>query len=98
EDHEQALAAFRRVPGVQLTEPYDHFIVARSAAALAPRRLVELGLELRRAWFRAVPFNPRVNLLITADGTGLRDPSACKPVGVLGDPDIVPNYPLPPTP
>jgi hypothetical protein len=98
EDHEQALAAFRRVPGVQLTEPYDHFIVARSAAALAPRRLVELGLELRRAWFRAVPFNRRVNLLIAADRTALRDPSACKPVGVLGDPDIVPNYPLPPTP
>ena len=98
EDHERALAAFRRVPGVQLTEPYRHFIVVRSVSALPPRRLVELGLELRRVWFRAVPFNRRVNLLIAADRTALRDPSACKPVGVLGDPDIVPNYPLPPTP
>jgi hypothetical protein len=60
--------------------------------------LVELGLELRRAWYRAVPFNRRVNLLIAADRTALRNPAACKPVGVLGDPDIVPNYPLPPAP
>jgi Dolichyl-phosphate-mannose-protein mannosyltransferase len=98
EDHDNAVAAFRRVPGVQLTEPYRHFIVVRSAAALAPRRLVELGLELRRTWFRAVPFNRRVNLLIAADRIALRNPAACKPVGVLGDPDIVPNYPLPASP
>jgi hypothetical protein len=97
-DHAKAVAAFRRVGGVQLTEPYKHFIVVRSASALPPRRLVELGLELRRAWFRAVPFNRRVNLLIAADRTALRNPSGCKPVGVLGDPDIVPNYPLPPSP
>jgi hypothetical protein len=45
-----------------------------------------------------VPFNRRVNLMIAADRTALRNPSACKPVGVLGDPDIVPNYPLPPAP
>jgi hypothetical protein len=86
------------VPGVQLTEPYRHFLLLRSASALPPRRLVELGLELRRTWLRAVPFNRRVNLLIAADRTALRNPSACKPVGVLGDPDIVPNYPLPASP
>jgi hypothetical protein len=98
EDHDKAVAAFRRVPGVQLTEPYRHFIVIRSASALPPKQLVELGLELRRVWFRAVPFNRRANLLIAADRTALRNPSACRPVGVLGDPDIVPNYPLPPSP
>jgi hypothetical protein len=98
EDHDKSVAAFRRIRGVQLTEPYRHFIVARSVSALPPRRLVELGLELRRTWFRAVPFNRRVNLMIAADRTALRNPSACKPVGVLGDPDIVPNYPLPPAP
>jgi len=59
---------------------------------------VELSLELRRVWYRAVPFNQRVNLLIAADRTALRDPSVCRPVGVLGDPDIVPNYPLPASP
>jgi hypothetical protein len=98
EDHDNAVAAFRRVAGVQLTEPYRHFLVLRSASALPPRRLVALGLELRRTWLRAVPFNRRANLLIAADQTALRNPSACKPVGVLGDPDIVPNYPLPASP
>lgn len=98
EDHDMAVPAFRRVTGVQVSEPYRHFIVLRSTRALAPRRLVELGLELRRAWFRAVPFNRRVNLLITADRNALRGAAACKPVGVLGDPDIVPNYPLPTSP
>src|SRR5439155_2378017 len=86
EDHDKALAAFRRVRGVQLAEPYRHFIVLRSTSALPPRRLVELGLELRRTWYRAVPFNRRVNLLITADRTALRNPAGCNPVGVLGDP------------
>jgi hypothetical protein len=98
DDHDTAVGAFRRVHGVQLTEPYRHFIVLRSSVALPPRQLVELGLELRRTWFRAVPFNRRVNLLIAADRTALRNPAGCKPVGVLGDPDIVPNYPLPPAP
>ena len=97
-DHDRAAAAFARIAGVELTEPYRHFLLLRSRAALSPRALVELGLRLRLAWFRAVPFNRRVNLLITADRTALHRPAACKPVGVLGDPDIVPNYPLPPAP
>ena len=97
-DHDKAVAAFRRVSGVQLTEPYRHFIVLRSRSALPPRRLVELGLELRRTWVRAVPFNRRANLLVAADRTALQHPAACKSVGVLGDPDIVPNYPLPASP
>jgi hypothetical protein len=98
DDRDEAVAAFRRVRGVKLTEPYRHFIVLRSRPALPARRLVELGLELRRTWYRAVPFNRRVNLLIAADRAALRNPEGCKPVGVLGDPDIVPNYPLPPAP
>jgi Dolichyl-phosphate-mannose-protein mannosyltransferase len=97
-DHAKAVAAFRRTPGVRLRLPYAHFILVRSASALAPRGLVQLGLRLRVTWFRSVPFNRRVNLLIAADRTALRRPAACKPVGVLGDPDIVPNYPLPPSP
>jgi 4-amino-4-deoxy-L-arabinose transferase-like glycosyltransferase len=97
-DHDKAEAAFRRVPGVQLLEPSRHFLLVRSRAALPPRALVELGLRLRLAWFRAVPFNRRVNLLIAADRIALQRPADCKPVGVLGDPDIVPNYPLPPAP
>jgi hypothetical protein len=98
DDHDEAVAAFRRFRAVELTEPYRHFIVLRSKAALPPRQLVQLGLELRRAWFRAVPYNRRVNLLIAADRTALRNPAGCKPVGVLDDPDIVPNYPLPASP
>jgi Dolichyl-phosphate-mannose-protein mannosyltransferase len=98
DDRDKAVAALRRIRGLQLTEPYRHFIVVRSTARLAPRGLVELGLELRRTWYRAVPFNRRVNLMIAADRTALRNPAACRPVGVLGDPDIVPNYPLPPAP
>jgi len=97
-DHDKAVAAFDRVAGVQLSEPYRHFLLLRSSAALPPRRLVELGLRLRLVWFHAVPFNRRVNLLIAADRIALHHPAACKPVGVLGDPDIVPNYPLPPAP
>jgi hypothetical protein len=97
-DHEQALRKFRRMRGVQIDEPARHFIVVRSTRELPPQQLVELGLALRRAWFRSVPFNRRVNLLIAADRTALRDPAACEPVGVLGDPDIVPNYPLPASP
>jgi 4-amino-4-deoxy-L-arabinose transferase-like glycosyltransferase len=97
-DHDKAVAAFRRLPGVELTQPYSHFLLLRSRAALPPRALVELGLRLRLAWFRVVPFNRRVNLLIAADRIALHRPADCKPVGVLGDPDIVPNYPLPPAP
>ena len=97
-DRQKAEAAFRHRPGVELTQPYPHFLVVRSTHALSPRQLVEFGLDLRRAWYRAVPFNRRVNLLIAADRNALRDPSACRPVGVLGDPDIVPNYPLPASP
>ena len=97
-DQERAAAVFGRMRGIDLTEPYRHFLVVRSTLALSPRQLVELGLELRRAWYRAVPFNRRVNLLIAADRIALRDPSSCRPVGVLGDPDIVPNYPLPASP
>ena len=98
EDHAKAVAALSRLHAVQLSQPYGHFLLVRSAAALPPRELVALGLDLRRAWLRAVPYNRRANLLIDADRTALRSPAGCRPVGVLGDPDIVPNYPLPASP
>ena len=97
-DYDKAVAAFSRIRGVRLVEPYRHFILVRSTAALPPRRLVELGLELRRAWLRAVPFNRRANLLVDADRIALERPESCRPLSVLGDPDIVPNYPLPASP
>jgi hypothetical protein len=97
-DKRKAEDAFRGIDAVELTEPWRHFLLVRSRQALPPRRLVEIGLELRRAWLRAVPFNRRATLLRNADATALGDPAGCKPVGVLGDPDIVPNYPLPPAP
>lgn len=97
-DEAKALAAFRGVRQVALTEPYKHFIVLRTKAAMRPRRLVALALELRRLWLHAVPFNRRATLLVNADATALTNPAGCKPIGVLGDPDIVPNYPLPASP
>jgi 4-amino-4-deoxy-L-arabinose transferase-like glycosyltransferase len=97
-DQQKAEGAFRRMRAIELTEPYRHFLVVRSTETLPPRQLVELGLELRRTWLRVVPFNERDNLLIAADDTALHHPSSCQPVGVLGDPDIVPNYPLPASP
>jgi 4-amino-4-deoxy-L-arabinose transferase-like glycosyltransferase len=98
EDQRKAEAAFRRIPEIELSEPYQHFLVVRSRAALSPRRLVELGLTLRKAWLGAVPFNQRATLLRDADAIALDDPGGCRPLSVLGDPDIVPNYPLPPAP
>ncbi|HEY3922230.1 MAG TPA: glycosyltransferase family 39 protein [Gaiellaceae bacterium] len=97
-DHAKALAAFDRIGAVSVSEPYRHFIVLRSKQALPPRQLVELALRVRRAWLHAVPFNKRATLLTTADSIALSDPAGCKPIGVLGDPDIVPNFPLPPQP
>ena len=97
-DHTKALAAFDRIGAVSVNEPYRHFIVLRSKQALAPRALVELALRLRLTWLDAVPFNQRATLLVDADLTALKHPAGCKPVGVLGDPDIVPNYPLPAQP
>jgi hypothetical protein len=97
-DYAKSLAAFGRVAGVSVAQPYRHFLVVRSTRELDPRRLVALALELRQTWFRAVPFNRRSNLLIAADRTALRSPSSCRPLSVLGDPDIVPNYPLPESP
>jgi len=98
DDHAKALAAFGRIGAVSVSEPYAHFIVLHSKQALPPRQLVELALRLRLAWLQAVPFNQRATLLTTADRIALHDPAGCKPVGVLGDPDIVPNYPLPAQP
>ena len=98
DDQRKAEAAFTRMHGIGLTEPYRHFLIVRSSEALSPRELVKLGLELRRVWLKAVPFNQRATLLVDADSTALFRSHQCRPVGVLGDPDIVPNYPLPASP
>jgi len=98
DDQQEAEAAFGRTQGVGVTEPYRHFLIVRSTQALSATELVQLGLELRRAWLKAVPFNRRATLLVEADSTALFHPHQCGPVGVLDDPDIVPNYPLPASP
>jgi hypothetical protein len=98
DDQQEAEAAFGRTQGVGVTEPYRHFLIVRSTQALSAAELVQLGLELRRAWLKAVPFNRRATLLVEADSTALFHPHQCGPVGVLDDPDIVPNYPLPASP
>jgi hypothetical protein len=98
DDQQGAEAAFGRTQGVGVTEPYRHFLIVRSTQALSATELVQLGLELRRAWLKAVPFNRRATLLVEADSTALFHPHQCGPVGVLDDPDIVPNYPLPASP
>jgi mannosyltransferase len=92
---EEALArpALEAVPGVVVADPAPRYIVARSKAALPPRQLVELGLELRRRWQRLVPGNPRVIDLVDGDSQALRDPASCKGHGFLDDPDISPNWP-----
>jgi 4-amino-4-deoxy-L-arabinose transferase-like glycosyltransferase len=78
---------------VTVEQPVRHALVVRSRSALPPRRLVALGLELRRRWQPVVKDNPRVSDLIEADSTALRDPSGCKGHGFLDDPDISPNWP-----
>jgi hypothetical protein len=98
DDQQEAEAAFGRTQGVGVTEPYRHFLIVRSTQALSAAELVQIGLELRRAWLKAVPFNRRATLLVEADSTALFHPHQCGPVGVLDDPDIVPNYPLPASP
>jgi mannosyltransferase len=92
---EKALArpALAAVPGVVVTDPTASVIMVRSAAPLAPRPLVRLGLTLRRRWQRLVPGNPRVIDLVQGDAQALRDPAACKGHGFLDDPDISPNWP-----
>jgi hypothetical protein len=85
--------AFGGFPGVSVVRPTQHYFVVRSAEALPPRQLVELGRRLRLAWRAAVPQNPRVNELLTADRQALRDPASCPPYGQLGDPDVSPHWP-----
>jgi hypothetical protein len=86
--------ALTGVRGFDVSEPVRHFFVVRSRSALPPRALVAAGLSLRRTWQRAVPSNRRAALLVDADSTALARPASCRPVGILGDPDIDPHYPL----
>jgi len=78
---------------VTIVRPTPRFFVVRSRAALAPRALVLLGVRLREAWQVAVPQNRRVAELLRADRQALREPDACPPYGVLGDPGISPHWP-----
>jgi hypothetical protein len=91
-----AAQAFSSTGGVEVARPAPHFFVVESKASLPPRRLVRLGLVLRRAWHQAVPRNPRVAEQIGAARTALDDPANCRPSGEFGDPDITPVWPLPP--
>lgn len=68
-----------------------HYFVVRSRRALRPRALIQEGLALRERWKRAVPFNQRVDELLTSDRQLLA--GTCVPYGELGDPDISPHWP-----
>jgi hypothetical protein len=96
EEAAAAAEAFRAIGGVQVARPTPSFFVIQSDAPRAPRRLVGLGLVLRRAWHEAVPRNPRVAEQIGAARTALSHPANCHPSGEFGDPDITPVWPLPP--
>jgi hypothetical protein len=93
DEHEPGRRALAGVPGTTLREPVSRYFLVRSARPLAPRRLVEVGLTLRRRWQRAIPGNPRVIDNVQADAQALRAPAACKGHGFLDDPDISPNWP-----
>jgi hypothetical protein len=88
-----ARSAFAGVAGVTVTEPAPHYFLLRSNAALAPRQLVGMAVELRRVWHHAEPANPRVSDLVNADSQALNSPATCQPRGFLDDPDISPNWP-----
>ena len=68
-----------------------HYFVVRSARPESPRALIREGLLLRERWKRAVPFNQRVDELLTSDRQLLA--GTCVPYGELGDPDISPHWP-----
>jgi hypothetical protein len=68
-----------------------HYFVVRSRRPLRPRALIQEGLALRERWKRAVPFNQRVDELLTSDRQLLA--GTCVPYGELGDPDISPHWP-----
>jgi hypothetical protein len=82
-------AAGERALGI---EPVGgHYFVVRSRRAVSPRALIREGLALRERWKRAVPFNQRVDELLTSDRQLLA--GTCAPYGDLGDPDISPHWP-----
>jgi hypothetical protein len=68
-----------------------HYFVVRSPRPASPRALIQEGLLLRERWKRAVPFNKRVDELLTSDRQLLA--GTCVPYGELGDPDISPHWP-----
>jgi hypothetical protein len=90
-------AAFAGLKDVTVTRPVTGYFLLRSRAALPPRALVRLGVELRLRWQTAVPENTRVAELLIADREALAHPRRCTPYGVLGDPNISPHWPPLPT-
>ena len=82
-------AAGERALGVEPVA--GHYFVVRSARPDSPRALIREGLVLRERWKRAVPFNQRVDELLTSDRQLLA--GTCVPYGELGDPDISPHWP-----
>ena len=98
DDQQKAEAAFRRMPRDRRDRAVPAFPDRALDRALSPRQTRQARPRAPRVWLKAVPFNQRATLLIDADSTALLHPRQCRAVGVLGDPDIVPNYPLPASP
>jgi hypothetical protein len=90
-------AAFAGRRDVTVSRPVTGYLLLRSRAALPPRALVRLGVQLRVLWQQAVPENARVEELLLADRAALADPHHCTPYGVLDDPNISPHWPPLPT-
>ncbi|HEV2590881.1 MAG TPA: hypothetical protein VGU02_03210, partial [Gaiellaceae bacterium] len=88
-----ASSAFAGIDGVRVTSPASRYYLVRTTNAMAPRALVVLALQIRRAWASAEPTNPRAGDLVASDRQALAAPGACVPRGPLGDPDISPNFP-----
>src|SRR5581483_525777 len=88
------VVAFLRDGGPPRRGVWVFYAAYADQLAAAERALVGRGLALPRAWLRAVPSNRRAALLVAADRTALDAPSRCRPVGILGDPDLDPHYPL----
>jgi hypothetical protein len=81
------VAALRTVDGVRLERLSRTTWAGWSRASAPPRALLATGLALRQAWARAVPADLRVPYMAQADRQALEAPQACRPRGLLGDPD-----------
>ena len=85
-------SALARLHGVTVETPAPRYFLVRTPP-LEPRNLVQLAVKIRRAWIDAEPANPRAGDLVASDRQALDSPASCVPRGLLGDPDISPNFP-----